>query len=75
MVPLYPGLAILDFSLAILVILALSSLGVIGVLFTNVNSEIILQIQKNNKDKIKIQCESFKNFNQKIVLCFKHYNQ
>ena len=64
-VPLYPGLAILDFSLAILVILALSSLGVIGVLFTNVNSEIILQIQKNNKDKIKIQCESFKNFNQK----------
>lgn len=32
-VPLYPGLAILDFSLAILFILALSSLGVYGILF------------------------------------------
>lgn len=37
-VPLYPGLAILDFSLAILLILALSSLGVYGILFVGWSS-------------------------------------
>lgn len=37
-VPLYPGLAILDFSLSILFILALSSLGVYGILFVGWSS-------------------------------------
>lgn len=37
-VPLYPGLAVLDFSLTILVILALSSLGVYGILFVGWSS-------------------------------------